>query len=535
MRTSKPFFSLQTIMTLLVCGVVALSLAVTDILISQKVADNTQQNLADKATTIARIVAHSPLVIEALNGQRAETEIQPFANDIRQITAVEFVVVMDMQGIRKSHPDINKVGQPFVGGDEGDALKGHELVSIAKGTLGMSLRSFTPIVTSTGKQVGAVAVGILLNNVNQAVAQSRLIIYIGVGFGLLVGVIGALFLAQKIKNIMFGLEPKEIAKMLEERSAMLESVREGILAIDKDSRITLANAEALRLFNQAGILGDPVGKKIADCVPNTRMRIVLETGCAELDQELDLFGITLVTNVIPLCVNDKSVGAIATFRDKTEIIQMAEELTGVRLYAEALRAQAHEFMNKLHVILGMVHMEYYDQLSTYISRIAHQHQNEVGFIARHIKDPVLAGFILGKMSYAREVGAELVLFEECFLPEPADPEVIHELVTVFGNLVDNALEAVVDCPLKQIDVNFSYEDNILCIEVSDTGLGINGEHNSHIYAKGYSTKGPKRGLGLYLVKRSVEKLNGRIEIVSEVGQGTQFKVSLPYKSKDEME
>lgn len=535
MRQRRPFFSLQTIMTLLVCGVVALSLTVTDILISQKIADNTQQNLEDKATTIARIVAHSPLVIEALNGQRSEAEIQPFANDIRKTTAVEFIVVMDMQGIRKSHPDIIKVGQPFVGGDEGPALEGHELVSIAKGTLGMSLRAFTPIVTSSGKQVGAVAVGILLNNVNQAVAQSRLIIYISVGLGLMVGVIGAIFLARKIKNIMFGLEPKEIAKMLEERSAMLESVREGILAIDADSRITLANAAALRLFNQAGISGDPVGKKVADCIPNTLMTIVLKTGCAELDQEIDLFGITLVTNIIPLCVKGKSVGAIATFRDKTELKQMAEELTGVRLYAEALRAQAHEFMNKLHVILGMVHMEYYDQLSTYISKIAHQHQNEVGFIARHIKDPVLAGFILGKMSYAREVGAELVLFEECFLPVPANPEVIHEIVTVFGNLVDNALEAVVDCPLKQIDVNFSYEDDILSLEVRDTGPGIKDELKNQIFTKGYSTKGLKRGLGLYLVKRSVEKLNGRIEIASEEGQGTQFKVSLPYKSKDEME
>ncbi|EGW38424.1 DcuS/MalK family sensor histidine kinase [Desulfosporosinus sp. OT] len=535
MRTSKPFFSLQTIMTLLVCGVVALSLTVTDILISQKVADNTQQNLANKATNIARIVAHTPLVIEALNGQRADSEIQPFANEIRQITDVEFVVVTDMKGIRKSHPDISKVGQPFVGGDEGEALKGHEYVSNAKGTLGMSLRAFTPIVTPTGKQVGAVAVGILLNNVNQAVAQSRLIIFISVGFGLLVGVIGALFLARKIKHIMFGLEPNEIAKMLEERSAMLESVREGILAIDKDSHITLANAAALRLFNKAGILGDPVGKRVTDCVPNTRMQLVLETGSAELDQELNLFGITLVTNVIPLFVNGKSVGAIATFRDKTEIKQMAEELTGVLLYAEALRAQAHEFMNKLQVILGMVHMKYYDQLSKYISRIAHQQQNEIGFISRHIKDPVLAGFILGKMSYAREVGAELVLFEECFLPEPANPEMIHDIVTVFGNLVDNALDAVVDCPLKRIDVNFSYENGVIILEVSDTGPGINNELKRQIFVKGNSTKGPNRGLGLYLVKRSLERLNGKIEILSEEGQGTQFKVSLPYKSKDEME
>jgi two-component system, CitB family, sensor histidine kinase MalK len=535
MRSSKPFLSLQTIMTLLVCGVVALSLAVTDILISQKVATNTQQNLTEKATTTARIVAHSPLVIEALTGQREETEIQTYANSIRQITNVEFVVVMDMKGIRKSHPDMNKLGQPFVGGDEGAALKGQEYVSKATGTLGMSLRAFTPIFNSAGQQVGAVSVGILLNNVNQAVAQSRLIIYISVGFGLLVGIIGALFLARKIKNIMFGLEPKEIAKMLEERSAMLQSVREGILAIDKDSRITLANAAALRLLNQAGILGDPVGKKIEDCIPNTLMKIVLETGRAELDQEIDLFGITIVTNVIPLYVNGKSVGAIATFRDKTEIKQMAEELTGVLLYAEALRAQAHEFMNKLHVILGMVHMKYYDQISTYISRIAHQHQSEIGFITRHIKDPVLAGFILGKMSYAREVGAELVLLEECFLPAPADPEVIHEIVTVFGNLVDNALEAVVDCPLKRIDVSFSCEDDVLCLKVSDTGQGVSDELKSQIYNKGYSTKGPNRGFGLYLVKRSLDRLNGSIEIVSEKDQETQFIVCLPYKSKDEMD
>lgn len=535
MRTSKPFLSLQTIMTLLVCCVVALSLAVTDILISQKVAENTQKNLADKAMYIARIVSHSPVVTEALSGQRPDQEIQPYANTIRQMADVEFVVVMDMKGIRKSHPDSSKVGQPFVGGDEGAALQGHEYVSDARGTLGMSLRAFTPIINSSGKQVGAVAVGILLNKVNQAVAQSQLIIYIGVGLGLLVGIIGALILARKIKNIMFGLEPIEIAKMLEEHSAMLQSVREGILAIDKDSRITLANAEAQRLFNRAGITGDPVGRNIIDCVPHTLMENVLKTGHAELDQEFDLFGITLVTNVIPLKVNDKNVGAIATFRDKTEIKQMAEELTGVRLYTEALRAQAHEFMNKLQVILGMVHMKYYDQLSSYISLITKQYQSDIGFIARHIKDPVLAGFIIGKMSYAREVGAELTLCEECFLPEPADPEMIHGIITVFGNLVDNALEAVIDRPRKRIDVNFSYENSVLRIDVRDTGPGVQGELQKKIFTKGFSTKGPNRGFGLFLVKHTLEKLDGNIEIVSEEGQGTEFRITLPYKSKDEME
>lgn len=528
---TKPVLSLQTTVTLLVCGVVILALLVTNFLISDKIARTIQENQAEKAFGIARTIAHTPLVIEALSGQRDDKIIQPFADDIRKATKMEFIVVMDMHGIRKSHPDPNKVGKPFIGGDEHTVLTGKESVSVAEGTLGMSLRTFTPVIAPDGKQVGAVAVGISLNNVRNAVLQSQSIIYFGIGFGVLVGIIGALILARKVRSIMFGMEPFEIARLLEERSATLQSTKEGIVTVDQDSRITLANWEAIRLFRQAGMKEDPIGKNVDEFFPNSRLRNVLETGKAELDAEHDLNGITILVNRVPVRVDGKIVGAIATFRDKTEINSLSEQLTGVRMYADALRAQAHEFMNKLHVILGMTQLGFYDQLPQYISGITSQHQDEIGYIMRIIKDPVMAGFLLGKLSYARERGAELIISPESYLPEAQDPQVVHELITIVGNLVDNAVEAVHSSTDKRITVLFDYEDDKLTVEVSDHGPGISKEDQDRIFERGYSTKGIDRGTGLFLVQRSVNHLNGSLGLISELNEGTTFRIGLRYKHK----
>lgn len=526
MKMKKLSLTLERTILMLVCVVVILSLLVTDILISQDVANTTEKNIENKAVNISRIVALSPVVIEGLSGKGDESEIQVYANEVANQTNVNFIVVLDMQGIRKSHPDINQVGKPFVGGDEGPVLHGQEHISRAKGTLGLSLRAFTPVLTSDGKQVGAVVVGVLLDTVQETVAQSRSRIYSGIGFGLFVGVIGAIFLAKKIKKIMFGLEPAEIAKLLRERNAMLESVREGILAVDSRGKVTLTNVAAVRLFNQAGI-SHIDNFNVSEYVPG--MKKVLEMGQPELDYEYELQGITLLTNTVPLKVNDKIVGAVSTFRDKTEIKQLAEELSGIKAYAEALRAQTHEFMNKLHVILGLVHIKNYDQLVTYVSQIADHYQAEVGSIARDIKEPVLAGFILGKLSYAREMGCELELDEECFLPQPADSEIVHDLVAILGNLIDNALEAVANSENKQVKLNLTYDEGEILIEVSDHGAGIPEDIKEQMFMKGFSTKADNRGYGLFLVKRILEQRKGQMEIYSYIGQGTLFRLYLSYE------
>lgn len=531
MHINKPLLGLQAKIAVFVCIVVALALLATDAIINEGISERVRINSSSEAVEIAHIIAISPVIIDGLMGKKDESEIQAFTQKILIKSNVQFITVMDMNRIRKSHPDFDKIGEYYEEDDADLAFEGQETTSINKGSLGTSLRAFSPIIGPNGQQVGVVLVGITVANVQAMVDKSRAGIYVGVGIGMLVGILGALLLARNIKKSMFGLEPFAIARIFQERSAMLQSVREGILAVDKASCITMVNDEGMRLFQRAGIVGSPIGKKVDEYVPNTRLGNIIQTGQIELDQEQDINGIIVLTNRSPIIVDSEIVGAIATFRDKTEIRQLAEKLTGVRLYADALRSQTHEFMNKLHVIGGMIHMEYYARLTSYISQIAQQYQGETGSVVRKIKDPVLAGFLMGKLSLAREAGAEMLLTEGSFLPEPVEAEIVHELILIIGNLIDNALEAIAHSSVKQISIDFSYDHNQLTIGVSDTGLGIDEKDEEKIFIQGYSTKGIDRGLGLYLIQRSVKRLGGEIIVVSSAGSGAKFQVTIPYCGK----
>ncbi|EJV57518.1 two-component system sensor histidine kinase DcuS [Bacillus mycoides] len=531
MRKRKKLWNLWKTITLLVCTVVIFSLLVTDILISHNVERTTEESQAEKAKTIARIVANDSIVIDGLAGKVDTSLIQVYTNKILKSTDVQFIVVMDMNGIRKSHPNPQKIGQHFIGGDEGTALKGKEHVSLAEGTLGVSMRVFIPVFSETGEQLGAVAVGISADNVKERVKESRHIMYIGVGVGVLVGIIGAILLARHIKKSLFGLEPHRIAKILEERNTMLQSVKEGIIAVDKEAKVTLINNEAKRLFKKSGLEEDFIGKDVELYMPNSRIKEVLQTGEVQLNEEQKIYGITIVTNRVPLYVKGEIVGAIATFRDKTEIRKLAEELTGIRLYAEALRAQSHEFMNKMHVVLGLTHMKQYEELQKYVSSMVSEHQYEMGGIMKKIQSPVFAGFLLGKLSYAREKNIKLIIKEDSYLPEIYDERIIHELITIVGNLINNALDAVMNCEKKQVEVGIQYRDTLI-ITVQDTGKGIKEDEIDALFIKGYSTKGDNRGYGLHLVKESIQRINGEIYVHSLLGTGTTITIEIP-KSRDE--
>ena len=527
-------WSLQNTIIFLVFIVVLLSLLVTELLISNLVSSTVEEDQSEKATNVARMVAINPTIIEALNGERDETEIQPFTKKMKSVTNVQFIVVMDMNGIRKSHPDKNQIGKHFMGGDEGPVLEGKEHVSISKGTLDHSLRSFTPIKNNHGDQIGAVAVGINLDNVEKAVGESRKNIYIGSLFGILMGIIGAVVLARYIKKILLGLEPIQISRLVEERNAMLDSVREGIMAVDHDSKITLVNKSALSIFKKAGLHHDPIGQDVNTYMMSTsHLSNVIQTGKAELDEEQEINGVHIMVNRVPIALNNKIVGAITTFRDKTEMRQLAEQLTGVQLYADALRAQSHEFMNKLHVILGMVHMKYYDQLTQYVNEAVNHKNNEITYVSRMMRDPVIAGFLIGKLSYAREAGVELHLTCEQPIPQSDDPEIKHELITIIGNLINNSIEAVTESSIKRVDVDFEYADDILTIKVRDTGIGMSGVEQDKLFQKGYSIKGEDRGLGLHLISQAIKKLEGEINLSSKPGKGTIFNVYIPYKGQEE--
>ncbi|MGW8957064.1 DcuS/MalK family sensor histidine kinase [Paenibacillus sp. NPDC055715] len=532
LRRGKPLFKLRGLITLLVCLVMALVLLPVTLLFAERTEHETEMGLEEKAMSIARTLAHTPLIIEHLQQSDSSASMQEYVESVSSANHIQFVVVMDMKGIRKTHPDVRKIGKAFVGGDENTALHGHESVSVAKGTMGLSMRAFSPVFSSTGKQVGAIVVGISMQVVERAQVGNYRLIAIAISIGILIGTGGAVVLARKIKSMLVGLEPPEIARLLEERSAMLQSIKEGVIAVDESSRIILMNAEAIRLLRQAGIEDiSSSGQEINAYLSAFRLQEVLAAGTPRMDEDMELGGITLLTTSVPIRVKGAIVGAIVTFRDKTEMKQLAERLTGVSLYTEALRAQAHEFMNKLHVIMGMVHLRMYNKLEHYIMDAVEHHQVEIGSITWQIRDPVMAGFVLGKLSRAREAGVNFELTPDSHLPESGQIQTIHELITILGNLFDNAVEAMESLQHKRITLSLYYEEHekngcLTCI-MRDNGPGIPEGLVKMVFEKGFSTKGESRGIGLYLVTQSVKRLQGSIKLIP-VDQGGCFQIKIPY-------
>lgn len=522
----RKLLTLETKIILLVWVVVASSLFTTYILISNKVYEIVEEVMGKNATRIAQVVAQSPAIIESLATDKQSLEIVNWAVLLGEVTKADFVVY-DSKGVVRYRsspkPLVEEINE-----DDTLPLEAKSYIFVQQVSQGYFLRATSPILGPDNNLIGTVAVGISVDSASEALGESRFTVIFASYFGLLLGMLGALFLAKNIKDTLFGLEPFAIARLLQERDAMLQSVREGIVAIDSKGTVTLVNEEALRVLGMEGQREKLLNQPIESVVPHTRLLNVIAARTAEYDQEEVLNGTAVVMNRVPVNVEKKTVAAIATFRDRSEIRQMAEELTGVKSYVEALRSQTHDFMNKLHVILGMVRLKCYDELSDYIARISSEQEEETDFVVQRIKDPVLAGFWIGKLSRARELGVYLRLHPDSFVPNLDNVDFTNDLVTLIGNLVDNAMEALQDSVRKNVRLTLTHEPHLLYIEVQDSGAGIPVELQSPIFTKGFSTKAANRGFGLALVKKVLERRNGVLSLESSPASGTVFRIKIPY-------
>lgn len=521
---------LKTKLIILICFVFILAVIAENTYIIKIVNNQYYDDASQHVEEIANIIATSPDIINDITNPTPENldSIQKYAENTRQISQVEFITIFDMQGIRFSHPDKDKIGKRIVGGDGEAALRGESYLSTAKGTLGLSIRAFRPIYSSDKTQIGALMVGQTVNNIEYLASRTRQPILLTLIISLIIAVSLALWFSKSIKNILLGLEPYEMVRLFEERDAIIRTVKEGILVINRDGIITQINDEAIRILriteNKNKIIGGHVKKIIA----NTRLDEVMLTGKSEYDCEQNINGIVILTNRIPLFVNGKLTGAIASFRDMTEIRELAENLTGVNRYADALRSQSHEFNNKLHVIYGLAFNDNNHELIEYLEDLMGSQEKEYGQISQSIHDPIISGFLNSKFSRARELGVTLHFHISGQLKGLTNSSIAHKLVTILGNLIDNGLDAVQFLDDKQITINLKIDDDCFIIEVKDNGQGITKEHSKQIFSKGYSTKGDNRGFGLYLVLASVDELNGHIELCeSDVTAGACFKVLLP--------
>jgi two-component system CitB family sensor kinase len=477
-----------------------------------------------QSLTIARTVRSIPAIQRAFALPHPERVIEPIAERIRRNTHAAFIVVANTNGIRYSHPDKSKIGER-ISTDPSIALSGKEFVGVQTGTLGRSMRAKVPVYDARHRVIGLVSVGVLESTVSAKLVNDLPVVLIPPLIGLGLGVLGSALLARRIKRQTFGLEPDEIATLLEQREAMLHGIREGTIATDGSGRVTLVNDEARRLL---GLSGDSVGRLLTDLVPPGHVREVLAGHVDGPDQVVLVDDRVLVVNRMPVTVRDAAVGAVVTLRDRTELEELLRELNDVRSLADALRAQEHEFSHRLHILAGLLEVGRTDDAIALIKQETIVHQALVASIVDSVGDPTLVGLLLGKAAVANERGIDLRLSSDTSIPDRIAGAM--DLVTIVGNLIDNALDSVEPHEQGRVEVSIREDDDGTHVRVSDSGPGVPVEIVDEIFTDGFTTKVARgvgrRGLGLALVSQAVRRLGGEVTVAND--GGAVFSVTLPH-------
>lgn len=481
------------------------------------------QEAMRRALAIARTTAQDPQIAEGVltTPPTRDGPVQREAERIRHATDAEYIVVLNKQKIRWSHPTPGRIGHP-VSTSPREALAGKEVMEIDKGTLGRSARGKVPLYDSRHRIVGAVSVGIAYDSVRARLLHAIPGLFAYAGGALAVGALAAWLISRRVQRQTRDLAFSDISALLSEREAMLHGIREGVVALDRGGRVRLLNDEARRLL---GIGDEAIGKSPDEALGAGRTTDVLAGRVAGTDLLTVRGQRVLVANRMPT----DDGGAVATLRDRTELERLGRELDSTRGLIDALRAQDHEHANRMHTLLGLLELEMYDDAVEFVGEVVGDHRATAEQVTEKIQDPLLAALLVGKATVAAERAVALWVSEDTWLPDRlVDP---RGLVTVVGNLVDNALDAVAGTPHARVEVELRTEGRTAVLRVRDTGPGIPEDQRELVFTEGWSTKRPpahgKRGLGLSLVRRLAERQGGGATVGAAAGGGAEFTVVLP--------
>ena len=449
--------------------------------------------------------------------------LQPYAERVRLDADVDFVVVMGLDRTRCTHPTIANIGKPFVG-DLGDAPQGGVFTQEFKGTLGPSMRAVVPVVD--GDEVTAlVSVGITIASIDRELRDDVVIVLLVALAVLLAGLLGAWLVSRRLRRQTHGMGEREITRMYKYYSAVLHAVREGLLLVDTEGRVQLVNDEALRLL---ALDADVVGRRLDDLglAPG-----LVAAALGETPESDDLYVAgdrILVVSSSPASWDGRDVGAVVTLRDHTELRSVTGELDAVRGLTDSLRSQTHEAANRLHTVVSLIEMGRAQDAVEFATTELEVAQRLTDRVVGAVGDPVVAALLLGKSAEAAERGVDLTVTGD--LPSvPAGAGVpARDLVTVLGNLVDNALDAVAGASWRRVDVVLSGDDSVLTVAVGDSGPGLDDRSAAHALERGWSTKagGEGRGVGLALVVQVARRHGGEVRVGRSSLGGAEFVVTL---------
>ncbi|GGA42752.1 ATP-binding protein [Psychrobacillus lasiicapitis] len=492
---------------------------------------DTRDHVKQLALQSAKSISLMPELRDAIEQKDIETQFRPIAEQVKDQVHAADIIIENREGIIYSHTNPSLVGQKsldetsyqmlvFGGANNFEVVREEGSVLMGK----------VPIMADNGEYtqvIGTVSVEFLERDIYESIYKRVKIIIIASLIVLLLGITGGIFLTKSIRKDTLGLEPHEIAALYRERSAILLSVKEGIIAIDENGFLTLINHSAKSMLNLNE--KDFIGQHIQHVLQDINIEDVLQTGKTAHNVEVLINDKMFIFNIIPIIEGGNVVGVVSSFRDKTELKKLMNTITEVRDYSDGLRAQTHEYANKLYLLSGLLQLERYQDALEFIQKesITHQQQNEILF--NQIHDANVQAILLGKLGKASEKKMMLEIDADSYVdPLPSHIEVT-DIVTIIGNLIDNAFDAVAHQKEKRVAFSIMGLGNDIIIEVTDNGKGISDDLLASLFTPGSSSKGENRGYGLFNVKSIVGSLGGTIEVSNEPNGGSIFTVYLPKK------
>ena len=492
---------------------------------------------------ISETIATSPLLIEHDIQNNTATEQESLVNYLdslkKSLYGVDVISIVNKNNQRFYHTNHSLIGTTF-NGEQPNFLSSEKNFYIVNtnGPSGEQRRAYSALYDSNGEYVGFIMVIILTEhlqaNFTQIIATYSIITLVVIVVELLISA----WISKNIKKSLLGYEPNTISAMYLVRDNILESLKEGIIALNKNGTILFANESAVKMLDKKSSVSSFVGKDILEINNGTIIKNIANSEEREFNihaQRTD--GTDLIVDRIPIKQENEAIDTICILHDRAEYTKLMEELSGTRYLVESMRANNHDFTNKLHVILGLIQMEMYDKATSYIENITMVQRASISKIMNSIDEPAIAALLIGKTARAAELNVKFTLRENSHFSKSDMYIPTEVLITVIGNLIENAFESMnaktstPESPNELLIGLFSKKDSIL-ITVDDTGLGISEENKIRIFENGFSTKGKNRGTGLYQVKTMVENLGGQINVESQENVGSSFFVYFSKPTKE---
>ena len=532
MKKARPIKKIQqeilrTLMILV--SIMTILIAIISIIVNVK---SESKRIDQNLENIAQAIARSQIVQEELssdNAQLSTSAMQPYLESLKEsLTNIDVISVIDTEGIRRYHSNHELINSVYDGTNP--KFQNHKnsiYVTSDVGPSGSQRRAYAAIYDKNGNYLGFVLAVMLNQHIHRTILNTVAVHLVCAVAVIFFAVILSKHLSVKIKRLLLGYEPDTFSAMFSVRENILESLEEGILAVDKDEKIIFINKAAKNILH---IQADKIeGCKINEISPVLSLKRTLASGEKYLGisvhprQDTDV-----LVDQIPVKEQNTIVGALCILRDRTEYTKIMEDLSGVRYMVESMRANNHDFINKLHVILGLIQMGNVKEASEYIMHITSIQQTLIHNIMKNIEDPSVAALLIGKYARAAELNIRFTLKSGSKLSRNDISLMSGDLVTIIGNLLDNAMDSMnqITNLTKELSVGIFTEPHAILISVDDTGKGISPENQKRIFENGFSTKGNGRGTGLFVVNNLIKKYGGTISVESESDAGTSFTVTL---------